>query len=59
MYVYKAAHLKLIAQPTTMLETFIITMYIRDFSRLVDFLKITNLASGQQICCKVLLVYKN
>jgi hypothetical protein len=59
MYVCKAAHLKLIAQPTTMLETFIITMYIRDFSRLVDFLKITYLASAQQICCNVLLVYKN
>jgi H2-forming N5,N10-methylenetetrahydromethanopterin dehydrogenase-like enzyme len=27
MYVYKVVHLKLIAQPTTMLETFIITLY--------------------------------
>jgi hypothetical protein len=27
MYVYKAAHLKLIIQPTTMLETFIITLH--------------------------------
>jgi hypothetical protein len=28
MYVYKAAHLKLIAQPTTMSETFVIIPYM-------------------------------
>jgi hypothetical protein len=56
MYVYKAAQLKLIAQATMMLETFVITLYFVAILRIIKSVIVILSTSLDAICCQLSLI---